>query len=69
MASASINEIATGTSHNVTISQPGIHTIQVQPISQHLPTGDAVSVEVTVRGEKREEGVVKKRVLGMPGDE
>ena len=47
---ASANYIDTsGTSHTLTISQPGVHTIQVQSLSRHYP-GEVVSVEVTVRG-------------------
>jgi hypothetical protein len=51
VTSANISETATGTSHTVTISQPGVHTIQVQSLSLHYPS-EAVSVEATVRGEE-----------------
>ena len=49
VASANIIDTASGTSHTLTISQPGLHTIQVQPLSRHYPS-EAMSVEVTVRG-------------------
>ena len=51
VAPANIIDTASGTSHTLTISQPGVHTIQVQPLSQHYPS-EAMSVEVTVRGKK-----------------
>ena len=49
VAPASISDTASGNRHILTISQPGVHTIQVQPLSRHYPS-EAMSVEVTVRG-------------------
>ena len=43
---ANIIDIASGTSHTLTIFQPSMHTIQVQSLSRHYPS----EVEVTVRG-------------------
>ena len=37
--------------HILTITQPGSHTIQAEPLSRHFPS-EAVSVQVTVRGMK-----------------
>ena len=50
VASASIRDTTLGTAHTVSISQAGVHTIQVQSLSQHYP-GEVASVAVTVRGE------------------
>jgi hypothetical protein len=50
VTTASISETTTGTSSTVTIPHPGNYTIQVQHLSLHYPS-EAVSVEVTVRGE------------------
>ena len=44
-----INTTVTGTTHVLTLSQPGNHTVQVLPLSQHLPPQPA-SIQVTVRG-------------------
>ena len=49
MAPANIIDTPSGTSHTLIISQPGVHTIQVQPLSRHYPS-EAMSVEVTVGG-------------------
>ena len=43
------NETTSATSHNVNIAQPGHHTIQVLPLSQHLPY-QPTSVQVTLNG-------------------
>ena len=45
VAPVNISDTAPGTSHTLTISQPGVHTIQVQPLSRHYPS-EAMSVEV-----------------------
>ena len=51
VASANISETTTETSHNVTISQVGVHTVKVKSLYPHYPS-ETVSVEVTVRGER-----------------
>ena len=45
VASVNISDTAPGTSHTLTIYQPGVHTIQVQPLSRHYPS-EAMSVVV-----------------------
>ena len=49
------HDVVTGTSHMLAIPEPGLHIIEVLPISQHFPY-EAASVQVTVRG--KEKGVV-----------
>ena len=50
IATANTEDTTTETTHVLTLSQPGNHTVTVQPLSQHLPH-QPVSVQVTVRGE------------------
>ena len=51
IVTAGINITVTETTHVLTLSQPGNHTVQVQPLSQHFPYLPE-SVQVTVRGKK-----------------
>ena len=60
VSSVSIDETAQpGTFHDVTITQLGPHTVQVEPLSMHY-TSMSMSTQVTVRGE----GGVSHWVLG-----
>ena len=45
------HDVVTGTLHVLAIPEPGLHVIEVLPISQHFPY-EAASVQVTVRGEE-----------------
>ena len=49
ITTANTEDTTTETTHVLTLSQPGNHTITVLPLSQHLPY-QPVSVQVTVRG-------------------
>ena len=51
ITTATSNDTLWGTAHVLNISEPGNHTIQVFPLSQHLPY-EIASTSVVVRGEK-----------------
>ena len=50
LTTATSNDTVWGTAHVLNISEPGNHTIQVLPLSQHLPY-EIASITVVVRGE------------------
>ena len=41
----------TSSPHTITVPQPGVHSIRVVGLSQHLPSETVGPVEVTVRGQ------------------
>ena len=49
VSSVAIDETQPGTNHDVTITQPGPHTVQVEPLSMHYPSMP-MSTNVIVRG-------------------
>ena len=42
----------TSSPHTITVPQPGVHSIRVVGLSQHLPSETVGPVEVTVRGQE-----------------